>query len=119
MRPSRARKAAAFAVLVGGAGLLVGDRWRWGTLPSYAAERPIELAAPILSDEEYGRGIADHPRPFVVEIETARGALVLFGSEHTNDAADPQIAAIGEAFARLRPTVVLCDSPDHPLASRE
>ena len=56
----------------------------WRSPSYYTGYSPIELASPILTDEEYGMLVDTHPRPYIVEIDTQNGgALLLYGSEHT------------------------------------
>ena len=83
----------------------------WRSPSYYTGYSPIELASPILTDEEYGMLVDTHPRPYIVEIDTQNGgALLLYGSEHTQDPDDPQIADIQNRWSAFHPTVALVES---------
>jgi hypothetical protein len=82
----------------------------WRRLPYYLEYGNITLPTAILSDAEYGELMDSHPRPYVVEIESGAGSLVLFGATHTKDPEDPQLTDIAERWERMRPTVALVES---------
>jgi len=83
----------------------------WRSPDYYTNYGKIELAAPLLTTDEYGALIDTHPRPYIVEIETqSSGALLLYGSEHTQDPNDPQIADIQTRWNEFHPTVALVES---------
>jgi hypothetical protein len=83
----------------------------WRSPDYYTDYGTIELAAPLLTSEEYGELVDTHPRPYIVEIETqAGGVLLLYGSEHTQDPNDLQIADIQTRWNDFRPTVALVES---------
>jgi len=83
----------------------------WRSPDYYTDYEKIELAAPILTSEEYGSLIDTHPRPYIVEIESQNGgALLLYGSEHTQDPNDPQIADILNRWNNFHPTIALVES---------
>jgi hypothetical protein len=86
-----------------------GYAWRhhWSKVPSRPTPA-IDLAAPIMSYEEYGT--FEHPRPYVIEIDSAPGKLLYMGIGHTRDPRDPQIALIRERWATFKPTVALLES---------
>ena len=66
---------------------------------------------PILTGEEYDALVDTHPRPYIVEIDAQNGgALLLYGSEHTQNPKNPQIADIQERWTNFRPTVALVES---------
>lgn len=81
----------------------------WFSPSAYTDYGPIELPRPVLTAEEYRKVQDTHPRPYIVEIETASGAILLFGASHTKDPADPQIADLKERWDRFRPTVALLE----------
>ncbi len=87
--------------------------WGWATawrrLPYYDAPA-VALPVPVMSDSAYGEVVETHARPYLVEIETPDGALLLYGATHTNDPGDPQIADIAARWRAFRPTVALCES---------
>jgi len=69
------------------------------------------LITPLLTNEEYSSLVDSHPRPYIVELETQNGgALLLYGSEHTQDQNDPQIADIQTRWNNFHPTIALVES---------
>jgi hypothetical protein len=83
----------------------------WRSPDYYTDYGTIELTTPILTSEEYGALVDTHPRPYIVELETQNdGALLLYGSEHTQDPNDPQIADIQTRWDNFHPTVTLVES---------
>ena len=83
----------------------------WRSPGYYTDYGTIELAAPLLTSEEYGMLVDTHPRPYIVEIETqVDGALLFYGSEHTQDPGDPQITDIQMRWNAFQPTVALVES---------
>lgn len=83
----------------------------WRSPDYYTDYGSIELAAPLLTGEEYDALVDTHPRPYIVELETQNGgALLLYGSEHTQDPNDPQIADIQTRWNNFQPTVALVES---------
>ena len=82
----------------------------WRSPDYYTDYGTIELVAPLLTSEEYGALVDKHPRPYIVEIETQNGgALLLYGSKHTQNPNDPQIADIQERWNEFQPTVSLVE----------
>lgn len=77
--------------------------------PSYllAAERP--LPERLRDGAEHDRVRAEHPEPYVLELERAPGALLYYGAHHADDPADPQLADIAARWSEFRPTVALCE----------
>lgn len=59
----------------------------------------------ILSFTEYGA--IRHSTPYVVDVERADARLILFGSQHSSDPADPMFARIESAFLALAPAFAL------------
>ena len=83
----------------------------WRSPDYYTGYGTIELAAPLLTSEEYGALVDTHPRPYIFEIENNNGgALLFYGSEHTQDPDDPQIADIQSRWNNFQPTVALVES---------
>ena len=83
--------------------------WAWRSPPFYTRVAPGPLAAPIMTMEEYSKVSAEHPRPYVVEIESADGAVLVYGASHTRNPRDPQIADIRRRWDAFRPTVALVE----------
>lgn len=110
-RMTRLRKAGAILlVLLVGAGLLL---WftAWGKLPHIAPPRAAEhVRFQIMSAREYRARIDHHARPYVYEILADRGAVLIYGAEHTKNPGDPQIADIERRWTAFRPSLALCES---------
>ena len=105
--------------LLSGAGVLFGTfllfaTWLLGTawyrVPHYDVSPSTELAAPILTPDEYRALIQTHSRPFVYEIGNASGAVLIYGAEHTRNPQDAQIADIATRWRVFAPTVALVES---------
>jgi hypothetical protein len=92
--------------------LSAGALWliAWRRLPVYLPESAIDLPVPLMTGLEYGEVIDTHPRPYVVEIESGAGGIVLYGAEHTRDPYDPQISDMSRRWTEFRPTVALVES---------
>lgn len=83
----------------------------WRSPDYYTDYDSIELAAPLLTSEEYDALVDTHPRPYIVEFESQdSGAVLLYGSEHTQDPTDPQIADIQTRWNDFQPTIALVES---------
>lgn len=83
----------------------------WRSPDYYTDYGTIELATPLLTSDEYSALVDRHPRPYIVEIETqSNGAVLLYGSEHTQDLDNPQIADIQNHWNNFQPTVALVES---------
>ena len=62
-------------------------------------------AARILSYAEYAA--IEHPVPYVVEFRGDHNRLLLFGSRHTSDPADPMFDELEQRFRSLKPSFAL------------
>ena len=83
----------------------------WCSPDYYTDYGRIDLAAPLLTGEEYNALVDTQPRPYIVEIETQNGgAVLLYGSEHTQNPNDPQIGDIQERWNEFQPTLALVES---------
>lgn len=72
----------------------------------------------ILSFAEYGA--LRHPTPYVVDVESRKSRLLLFGGRHCSDPADPMFDRIESAFAELQPAFALHEgTPPAVEADRE
>jgi hypothetical protein len=98
------------AILVFAVLLVLASTLFWRSPDYYTDYDSIELAAPLLTSEEYDALVDTHPRPYIVEIESQDGASLLYGSEHTQDPDDPQIADIRSRWNAFQPTVALVES---------
>ncbi len=94
------------------AGWLLGTAWY--RVPHHDVSAQIELAAPILTPEEYATLAGSHARPFIYDIESdparGQGAVLVYGAEHTRNPADPQVADLAARWAHFAPTVALVES---------
>ncbi len=111
--PSRRRstllRAALVIVLVWGvfAAWLLGTAWR--RVPLFEPTTRAISSSPILTGADYAALIDTHPRPFVYRVDHARGAVLVFGAEHTMDPADPQLDRVRSAWDDLGPTIALIE----------
>ena len=81
----------------------------WKSLPVYEIASPVALAVPPMTNGEYAEVIGSHARPYVVEIQAAGGAVLIFGADHTKDPEDPQIERIRELWDAFALTVALSE----------
>lgn len=87
--------------------LSCGPIWR---SPAYYTDYPeISLTKPLMTPAEYDSVHPFHPQPYVVRYGNKRGAVLLFGSEHTKDPGNPQIAQIEELWKEFHPSVALVE----------
>jgi hypothetical protein len=83
----------------------------WRSPDYYLDYESVEFPAPFLTDEEYDDLIDSHLRPYILEYYPMdRGAVLLYGSEHTKDPADYQVGDIEMRFSQFNPSVVLVES---------
>ena len=87
---------------------IVGYRNLWTKPPTYTVAQRVKLTVPILTLEEHDE-LGEHDRPYIVDIEAERGALLYFGSEHVKDPHHPQTAKITEQWEAFEPTVALVE----------
>jgi hypothetical protein len=103
--------------------IAVAIAWKlsWRSPPHFLDYGSIELAAPIMTSDEYDRVIATHARPYIVELTVepeGDGHVLLYGAGHTMDPADPQIADLRRRWEDFEPTVALVEGrPGAPLAA--
>ncbi|MCB1185106.1 hypothetical protein KDM41_16900 [bacterium] len=95
------------ALGLGAAWLHSGWR-RLDTLPT----PDLALAAPFRPYAEHGQVPGAWDRPYILRLDdpASGGALYFFGSGHTGDPADPQIAMIKDAWRAFDPTLALIES---------
>lgn len=69
---------------------------------------------PLMSYADYPD--VTHSVPYVLQYENerSRGALLYYGSRHTNNAADPQVAEIQSLWESFRPTLALNEGGSPP-----
>ncbi len=88
--------------------------WGWNNIWRSPAFHPadvsdVELSAHILTLDEYSEVIDEHARPYVYEVEGDKGAVLMYGAEHTRDPQDPQIPDIEREWNEFGPTVALVE----------
>jgi hypothetical protein len=96
---------AAFVVVL----VVLARRLIWRSPSHYTSYGQIELPAPILTAEQYAEVSGQHARPYVVHLETANGAILLYGASHTKDPDDPQIDDLRKRWADFRPSVAIVE----------
>ncbi len=88
-----------------------GLLFAWRRLPCYQPAKQHVAVGQPLSNFDYGLLADSHARPYIVELETeSGGAVLLYGAEHTQDPADPQLADIRERWDAFKPDVALVES---------
>jgi hypothetical protein len=101
--------------------VVVAWKLSWRSPPHFLDYGLIELAAPIMTSDEYDRVIAIHPRPYIVKLRansTGSDSVLLYGISHTMDPADRQIADLRRRWEDFEPTVALVEGrPGAPLAA--
>ncbi len=101
--------AAGTAVILGGlsVAVLTGTR----RVPVIEDVPEPLLPVPIMTMEQYD-SIEDHARPYVFELspDGGSGALLFYGSTHTRDTEDPQLADIRDRWDAFHPTLALVES---------
>ena len=80
-----------------------------GQLDGYTPSSTITFAAPFRTMAEHDSLMADHDWPYFVSIP-GQGALFYYGSRHTNDPDDPQIADIQARWEAFGPTVAVTEN---------
>ena len=114
----RIRRIALVAALLVAALLALGWFLSWRSPPFYELVEALPLPAPVLTQAQYDAVHRDFVRPYVVECAAGESRVVLFGSAHTREPNDPQIAEIERRFEDLRPTVALVEGrPGAPFAA--
>lgn len=93
--------------------LLIQCNVLWLPPKKYHPVNRVTLAPPVMTLEEYTSSglISRHPRPYVYTIErrNTRGAVLVFGAEHTFDPNHKQFPAMKENWDRFNPTTALVE----------
>ena len=95
-----------YRLLLIAAAIVAFGVWRfgWWWVPHYeptGSQLPDVAFRTMGEHDEVMRG---RDWPYVLEIEGPRGAILYFGTRHTDDPSDPQISAIRERWSAFRPT---------------
>jgi len=92
---------------------LTGCNAIWMSPISYPSKEQKELQPPVMSLDIYTQsGLIDsHPRPYIYKIESknAKGAVLVFGADHTKDPTDQQLPLIENEWNNFNPTVALVE----------
>ena len=93
--------------------LLIQCNVLWLPPKKYHPVNRVTLAPPVMTLEEYTSSglISRHPRPYVYTIErrNTRGAVLVFGAEHTFDPNHKQFPARKENWDRFNATTALVE----------
>lgn len=85
----------------------------WTSPKSYSPAKPVVSQPSIMSLDEYtNSGLIDtHARPYtyVVQNKNGKGAVLVFGLDHTNDPSNNQLAEIEKQWAQFNPTVAMVE----------
>ena len=91
--------------------VVVGLRYRWHGLDPYVPHKEVSLRAAFRTMAEHDAFMRDKQWPYVLRLEgPGGGVLVYYGSWHTDDPDDPQIAQMRELWRDLQPTVALTEN---------
>jgi len=80
-----------------------------GSLPSFSPSTTLPDVA-FRTSAQHDSVMADKEWPYVLELGNEDTGLLYYGSWHTNDADDPQIADIETRFTEFRPTVAVTEN---------
>jgi hypothetical protein len=85
----------------------------WRSPKSYKPKQLKELQPSIMSLDDYSNsGLIDtHARPYIYKIESknGKGAVLVFGAEHTKDPKDKQFPIMEREWTKFSPTVTLVE----------
>lgn len=85
-------------------------RYRWYKLDYYIPEQPVTFSAPFRTMAQHDSLMRDKAWPYVLEIETERSELLYYGSWHTTNPDDPQIAEIKRLWSEFEPTIAVTEN---------
>lgn len=75
-----------------------------------STEKPASVPTVIMSFEEYVK--KPHPVPYILKLSAGKGRLLYFGTKHTYDANDPQLAQMQKLWLKLKPDVAFFEGAD-------
>lgn len=85
----------------------------WRSPKSYLPAKQVPLRRSIMSLEEYtSSGLINiHARPYtyIVENKSGKGAVLVFGAEHTNDPENKQLPELKRQWEKFDPTVAMVE----------
>lgn len=82
----------------------------WWWLPHYAPSGTKLPSVPFRTMAQHDDLMRGRQWPYIVELEGKRGALFYYGSRHTDDPGDPQVADIEQRWANFGPTVAVTEN---------
>lgn len=79
---------------------------------AFAQTKSKQPSAPtgIMSFEEYVK--KPHPVPYILKLSSSKGRLLYFGTKHTYDPNDPEIAHMEKLWLKLKPDVAFFEGAD-------
>lgn len=92
--------------------LLVQCNVIWIPPKSYKPAQMTPLEPPVMSLDKYSDQLINtHPRPYIFTLEntSGKGALLVFGAEHTFDPAHPQFSVMKEKWDQFNPSVAIVE----------
>ena len=93
--------------------LLIECNIIWLPPKKYEPKDNVNLQPPVMSLDVYtSSGLIDtHPRPYIYTIQSksGKGAVLVFGLEHTFDPGDKQLPAMKEHWDKFNPTVAMVE----------
>jgi hypothetical protein len=81
-------------------------------LPTIAAHGQEQKRGEILTYEEVAK--IPHSFPYIIELRSGKGALLYFGSQHSNDPTHPQNKKIQKLWKGFRPSVAFNEGGEPP-----
>lgn len=85
-------------------------RFGWWWLPRYVPASSTDFAAAFRTMAEHDEHMRGKDWPYVIEVKGERGALLYYGSRHTSDDSDPQIADMRARWQAFTPTVAATEN---------
>lgn len=98
---------------IGWSSVVLRFRATLGICVVVAVANACHHATRILTFEEYAR--RTHTVPYILQSQVGQGQLVYFGSRHSYDPADPQMACIEAAWRAFRPTLAFNEGGNPPV----
>lgn len=90
--------------------VIVFSQWGYRRVQTLSPVAQLPADAAFLSWDDHNRVYQATETPYVLKLSHSDGKAVYFGSFHTNDPDDPQIAQLIDAWDEFEPTVALLES---------
>lgn len=86
----------------------------WRSPAFYESRTDCRFTVPPMTMAEYDSVSQTHPRPFIIDIDASKknpiwGKVFFYGSTHTRDPKDPQIADIESRWESFKPDICLVE----------